>query len=364
MKTRILTANIAAFSILILLAFTVFNSGCSSGSSTNSTAPATTNQSTANTALPQISFTFTPSEITVGQTTTLKWSVTNATSVTIDQGIGKVAASGSKVIAPTTNSTFTLTAIAANHSFTSRATITVLPSGLPYINSFTATPKVISRGQSTVLQWDVGGANSIYIDQGILNVAESDSLIVAPAATTTYTLTATNNAGSIKSAVIVTVSSTALPVINNFIANPTTFSLGQTIRLSWDVTGASTVSLNQGLGTVPSTGFILVTPRLTTVYTLTAVNSAGSKSQSATVSLKTAALPTVNFSANATSIKFGQSVLLQWSTSNANSVAINPGSAVSTSGSLVVTPLTSTTYIITATNGINNANASVTIRVE
>jgi len=45
-------------------------------------------------------FTATPSEINSGATSTLKWDVKDATSVTIDQGVGEVAANGSKELSP------------------------------------------------------------------------------------------------------------------------------------------------------------------------------------------------------------------------------------------------------------------------
>jgi peptidoglycan-associated lipoprotein len=56
------------------------------------------------------SFTAEPSTITKGQSSTLRWSVSNATSVKIDSGVGTVQASGSQVVSPTENTTYRLTA--------------------------------------------------------------------------------------------------------------------------------------------------------------------------------------------------------------------------------------------------------------
>lgn len=53
--------------------------------------------------------------------------------------------------------------------------------------------------------------------------------------------------------------------------------------LSWSVSNADTVSLDQGIGTVPLSGEQSVTPALTTRYLLTATNSSGSISASVTV---------------------------------------------------------------------------------
>ncbi len=56
------------------------------------------------------SFTAEPSTIVKGESSTLRWSVSNSTSVTIDGGIGTVQASGSKVVSPTENTTYRMTA--------------------------------------------------------------------------------------------------------------------------------------------------------------------------------------------------------------------------------------------------------------
>jgi hypothetical protein len=62
-------------------------------------------------AAPQIqSFTATPSNIPYGASSTLSWSVAGATTVSIDQGIGSVPASASKVLTPGRTRTYTLVA--------------------------------------------------------------------------------------------------------------------------------------------------------------------------------------------------------------------------------------------------------------
>lgn len=59
---------------------------------------------------PAITFVASPTTIDAGKTSTLSWSVANATKVEIDQGIGDVAALGSKGVNPQTTTTYTLTA--------------------------------------------------------------------------------------------------------------------------------------------------------------------------------------------------------------------------------------------------------------
>lgn len=71
------------------------------------------------------SFTCTPCTIVAGSSATLNWgAVTNATNVSIDQGIGGVATPGHKSVSPSTNTTYTLTATGPGG--TSQASVTVV----------------------------------------------------------------------------------------------------------------------------------------------------------------------------------------------------------------------------------------------
>ncbi|MBA7643343.1 hypothetical protein ES703_51068 [subsurface metagenome] len=77
---------------------------------------------------------------------------------------------------------------------------------MPVINSFTASPGNITLGASSTLSWGVSGATTVSINQGVGGVTPSGTRVVSPAATTTYTLTATNAAGSVTQPVQVVVS--------------------------------------------------------------------------------------------------------------------------------------------------------------
>jgi peptidoglycan-associated lipoprotein len=60
--------------------------------------------------LPVIQLTISPATVTAGGSATLTWSVTNATSVTIDHGVGSVSPSGTRKVTPTTSTIYKLTA--------------------------------------------------------------------------------------------------------------------------------------------------------------------------------------------------------------------------------------------------------------
>jgi len=66
----------------------------------------------------------------------------------------------------------------------------------PTINSFTATPASISQGQQTTISWNVSGADTVNIQPDIGTAGAAGSLTLTPNATVTYTLTASNAAGS------------------------------------------------------------------------------------------------------------------------------------------------------------------------
>lgn len=233
------------------------------------------------------SFDANPGSITLGGTSTLNWSVSGATTVSIDQGIGNVALTGSRAVMPSVTTVYTLTATNAAGSVTATAQVVVsgassppTPGGLPVVNSFTASPPGITAGSSATLSWNVSNATSVTIDPGVGTFASSGTTIVLPAATTTYILTATNAAGSTTAMTQVTVSGTpsppaGLPVVNYFTANPPVISAGGSSILSWSVSNATSVNIAPGVGSVGLVGTAPASPATTTSYTLTATNAAG-----------------------------------------------------------------------------------------
>ncbi|MBU0490470.1 MAG: peptidoglycan-binding protein [Chloroflexi bacterium] len=73
------------------------------------------------------SFTANPAAITPGGSSTLQWAVTGADSVTINHGVGAVAASGSKQVSPASTITYKLTAQSAGGSVTKQVQVQVNP---------------------------------------------------------------------------------------------------------------------------------------------------------------------------------------------------------------------------------------------
>ncbi len=71
------------------------------------------------------SFSAEPTSIERGQSSTLTWSVSNSSSVSIDNGIGAVQASGNRRVFPGNSTTYTLTATGPGGTQTATATVNV-----------------------------------------------------------------------------------------------------------------------------------------------------------------------------------------------------------------------------------------------
>lgn len=164
------------------------------------------------------SFGANPDSVTSGESSTLIWNVTDATAVTIDQGIGDVALTGTRMVSPDATTTYTLTATNSSGTVTELAVVNVEEVvepvvGPPAIVAFEVNPGNVDAGDSATLLWNVTGADSVTIDQGIGNVAVAGTEVVSVDETTTYTLTATNSADSVTQSVTVSVGLIFIPII-------------------------------------------------------------------------------------------------------------------------------------------------------
>jgi uncharacterized cupredoxin-like copper-binding protein len=288
--------------------------------------------------------------------------------VSINQGIGRVDVAGTREVSPNTSTTYTITASNSAGSVTASVVIVVTLPGLPSISSFTANPSTINAGGSSNLQWNITDATSVSINQGIGSVSLSGTRIVNPAVSTTYTITASNSAGSVTSLIAVTVSGTGtIPVINSFTGSPLTIASGNQSTLSWNIAGATSAFINADVGTVNATsGTHQVSPNANTTYTLTATNATGSSTAQVTVTVGIVDQPVINsFTANPITINAGQSSTLTWAITGATSAFINVdvGTVNATSGTYVVTPAATITYTLTATNSVGSVTATTTITV-
>ena len=112
----------------------------------------------------------------------------------------------------------------------------------------------------------------------------SGSLSVSPAATTIYTITATNGAATATATATVNA-----PLAVTLKANPENIAPGGHSTLTWVSQGAASLSIDQGIGAVTgSTGSVSVSPTQNTTYTVTAIDAQGNAATgSATVNVVT-----------------------------------------------------------------------------
>src|SRR5208337_2345194 len=97
---------------------------------------------------------------------------------------------------------------------------------------------------SSQLCWQVNGASSISINNGVGSVQANACMTVSPQTTTTYVLTATNATGQTQASVTVNVGQT---MITSFTASPEfVTSQGNPVVLSWTTTNATSVVLVGG----------------------------------------------------------------------------------------------------------------------
>ncbi len=138
-----------------------------------------------------------PTTIQSGQCATLTWSATNATSTSLNHGLGAVEPSGSRQVCPTSTAAYLLTATGAGGvaSEVAMVTVTAPPPPAPTA-SLAASPTTVQQGQCATLTWSATNATSTAIDQGIGSVTPSGSQQVCPTSTTSYVLTATGAGGS------------------------------------------------------------------------------------------------------------------------------------------------------------------------
>jgi hypothetical protein len=119
-----------------------YNAGVSGSPATVTTGSTAQVSVTYTLAQPTISgFTAAPGTITQGDYSTLSWSTSNATSASIDQGIGSVPVNGNRDVNPSTTTPYTLTA--SNAAGTPTRTCTV------YVNAQAPTGVDATDGSST-----------------------------------------------------------------------------------------------------------------------------------------------------------------------------------------------------------------------
>jgi peptidoglycan-associated lipoprotein len=109
--------------LLGLFSLLVVSAGCRHQVATQTPAPPPA--ATPPPAQPTVTLQASRSDISRGQSVTLRWSATNATSVNVTPEVGSVAAAGTTNVTPEQSTTYTATAMGAGGSATATARVTV-----------------------------------------------------------------------------------------------------------------------------------------------------------------------------------------------------------------------------------------------
>ncbi len=328
-----------------------------------------------------VSFTASPASVSPGGSTVLSWTVTGAASLSISPGLGAVSGT-SVTVRPVATTTYTLSATNAGGTSTSSVTVTVgsapsPPAGLTYsqnpatyATNVAITPNIPSSTGGAITSYAVSPALPSGLTLDVSTGVISGTPTVA-AATAVHTVTGSNAVGSTTAALTLTVTATSLPTIVSFTAAPVAIAAGESSVLSWDVIGATLISIDNGVGTVVGTS-TTVTPAATTTYRLSATNAAGTVTATTTVSVGTGAPANLSYS-NATYV-VGTAIAPNVPTSTGGAIlayAVAPSlpaglSLDATTGVISGTPTAvtaSATYVVTGTNLSGSTTASVILAV-
>lgn len=194
------------------------------------------------------SFTVTPAELPEGAEVTLAWSTSFATRILVEGPDGATVASSDEASGTATNVPVR-SGVYVLHAFgeqsEARAAVTVTVTRAPRIVSFYADPgSSLEPGASAALRWRVERATSVRItdEAGVQLVESPDAtgqIVVTPAGSVEYTLTATGEGGSSTARVVVGVGAR----IESFTLTPSFARVGDDVTLAWRTTGADAGTL-------------------------------------------------------------------------------------------------------------------------
>jgi hypothetical protein len=155
-----------------------------------------------------------------------------------------------------------------------------------------------------------------------------------------------------------------------FASNSAYLDSGQSAELTWLVSPELTaLTLDDGTGpvdvltqTMDGEGGIMVSPTVTTTYTLTGTGPLGTETLEVGITVDEAAVIN-SFTSNADAVSPGSNVTLSWDVTNGSTVVIDNevGEVDATGGSVIVPVNEETTFTLTASNSQGEVTDSVTI---
>lgn len=210
-----------------------------------------------------------PTTIDAGGSSTLTWTTKNATTATINRGIGDVSpvSGGTVSVSPSEDTTYTLTATGPGGTVTCNTEVNVRVIPPTPVCSLTADKGSIEDPDDEVtLSWTSSNADTLVFNQGIGDTTpvNGGTLVVSPDDTTTYTGTWTGSGGSVDCSVTINVDESDLAC--ELTIAPNSIKKGESATLSWSSSNVETVSIDNGIGERDPSGSETITPSDTGSY--------------------------------------------------------------------------------------------------
>ncbi|MBK1884304.1 discoidin domain-containing protein [Luteolibacter pohnpeiensis] len=286
----------------------------------------------------------------------LSWSVSGATSVSIDQGIGSVDATGSSslTLSNSSDTVYTITATNETGTTTSKVTVRTVAGGSLDYRYYRFVPEKI-RSSALISQIQLSEFQ-LYTSSEYLFPDTAESLTGGSTPTTQTALNLTDNDVSTKwldqNLIGFLVDMGENPPVANGYSLGTANDNAPRDPVRWYIEG----SYNK-------TDWVLVDNVTLFDFNTPLERKAYSEDIPFPGADVPAFAPTVSFVGD-TKLIAGQSLSLAWDVTDAETVSITDLGTVSASGSAIVTPTTNTTYVLTATGStgiITTAEIPVTI---
>lgn len=148
-------------------------------------------------------------------------------------------------------------------------------------------------------------------------------------------------------------------IIRTFSSERPSFELGESMKLYWETTKNSSVTLNGSA--VNGTDSAVVTPSQTTEYLLITSGAMKDTAKLTVQYLPPGKIKSFTASSPYLDLGYGDSTSLQWTTTNGSTVTLN-GVSVSGSGSIVVKPASTTAYTLRTAGNLSDSSI-VTVNV-
>ncbi|HRG01697.1 MAG TPA: choice-of-anchor L domain-containing protein [Bacteroidia bacterium] len=304
-------------------------------------------------ATPSIAITPSLSTICVGQSVTLTSSGAGPFVWTASSG-SNPAAAATVTVSPTTTTTYSV--LSGSGTCTASAVAIVSISTVPSI-SITPSSSSICAGQNVVLSSSGAGPFTWTASSGS-NPPAASTVTVSPSITTTYSVLSGSGTCTASATATVTITPMASVSINPSLSS---ICIGQNATLTASGSGPFTWSASDG-SIPPAAGTIIISPTVTTTYTVISGVSTCTASAVATISIATT--PSISITPASTIICTGQSTNLSVIGSSGPFVwTASAGTNPSATGTVTVNPSSTTTYSVLSGTGTCTASAVATVSV-